>query len=50
MRIVFQELAPALTIYQIRVLVMSVLPKPARDAAAALKLVLYYHTLMSSIV
>ena len=42
MRIGFQELAPALTIYQIRVLVMSVLPKPARDAAAALKLVLYY--------
>jgi SRSO17 transposase len=41
-RIVFQELAPALTIYQIRLLVMSVLPKPARDAAAALKLVLYY--------
>jgi SRSO17 transposase len=42
MRIVFQELAPALTIYQIRVLLMSVLPKPARDALAALKLVLYY--------
>jgi len=42
MRIIFQELAPALTIYQIRLLVMSVLPKPARDAAAALKLVLYY--------
>lgn len=42
MRIIFQELAPALTIYQIRVLVMSVLPKPARDAVAALKLVLYY--------
>jgi SRSO17 transposase len=42
MRIFFQELAPALTIYQIRLLVISVLPKPARDAAAALKLVLYY--------
>lgn len=42
MRIFFQELAPALTIYQIRLLVMSVLPKPARDALAALKLVLYY--------
>lgn len=41
-RIIFQELAPALTIYQIRLLMMSVLPKPARDAAAALKLVLYY--------
>jgi SRSO17 transposase len=42
MRIFFQELAPALTIYQIRLLVISVLPKPAFDAAAALKLVLYY--------
>ena len=42
MRIFFQKLAPALTIYQIRLLVTSVLPKPPRDAAAALKLVLYY--------
>lgn len=42
MRIFFQELAPALTIYQIRLLVVSVLPKPARDAVAALRLVLYY--------
>jgi hypothetical protein len=42
MRILFQELAPALTIYQIRLLVTSVLPKPPRDATAALKLVLYY--------
>ena len=41
-RIFFQELAPALTIYQIRLLVVSVLPKPALDAAAALKLVFYY--------
>ncbi len=42
MRIFFQELAPALTIYQIRLLVTSVLPKPPWDATAALKLVLYY--------
>jgi SRSO17 transposase len=42
MRILFQELAPALTIYQIRLLVTSVLPKPPWDATAALKLVLYY--------
>jgi SRSO17 transposase len=42
MRIFFQELAPALTIYQIRLLVLSVLPKPARDVLFALKLVAYY--------
>ena len=42
MRIVFQELAPALTIYQICLLLVSVLPKPVFDVAAALKLVLYY--------
>jgi SRSO17 transposase len=42
LRLFFQELAPALTIYQIRWLVVSVLPKPARDALAALKLVAYY--------
>ncbi len=42
LRLCFQERAPALTIYQIRLLVVSVLPKPARDALAALKLVAYY--------
>jgi SRSO17 transposase len=42
LRLFFQERAPALTIYQIRLLVVSVLPKPARDALAALKLVAYY--------
>jgi SRSO17 transposase len=42
MRLFFQELAPALTIYQIRVLLVSVLPKPVSAVAAALKLVLYY--------
>jgi len=42
LRIVFQELAPALTIYQIRLLVVSILPKPVLDVVAALKLVQYY--------
>jgi len=42
MRIFFQELAPALTIYQICLLLGSVWPKPVLDVAAALKLVLYY--------
>jgi hypothetical protein len=42
MRIVFQELAPALTIYQICWLLVSILPKPVFDVAAALKLILYY--------
>ena len=42
MRIFFHELAPALTIYQICLLAISVLPKPVLDVAAALKLVLYY--------
>ena len=42
MRIFFHEPAPALTIYQIRLLLVSVLPKPILDVAAALKLVLYY--------
>jgi SRSO17 transposase len=42
MRIVFQELAPALTIYQICLLLISILPKPVFDVTAALKLVLYY--------
>jgi SRSO17 transposase len=42
LRLLFQELAPALTIYQMRVLVVSVLPKPVLDPLAALKLVCYY--------
>jgi hypothetical protein len=42
MRCLFQEQAPALTIYQMRVLVVSVLPKPLLDALAALKRVMYY--------
>ena len=42
MRCLFQDQAPALTIYQMRVLGVSVLPKPVRDAVAALRLVWYY--------
>ena len=42
LRLLFQELAPALTIYQMRLLVVSVLPKPLLNALAALKLVAYY--------
>jgi SRSO17 transposase len=42
MRCHFQEQAPALTIYQMRVLVVSVLPKPMLDALTALRLVWYY--------
>ncbi len=42
LRLLFQEEAPALTIYQMRVLVVSVLPKPVLDVAAALQLVWYY--------
>lgn len=42
LRIQLQHLAPALTIYQIRLLLTSVLPKPVFDAQAALRLVRYY--------
>ena len=42
LRLLFHEQAPALTIYQMRVLVISVLSKPILDALAALKLVEYY--------
>ena len=42
LRIRFQHLAPALTVYQVRLLLTSVLPKPLFDAAAALLRVLYY--------
>jgi hypothetical protein len=41
-RLLFQEQAPALTIYPMRVLVISVLPKPVLDAVAALQLVWSY--------
>jgi SRSO17 transposase len=42
MRIHLQHLAPALTIYQIRLLLTSVLPKPVFDAQRALRIVRYY--------
>jgi SRSO17 transposase len=42
LRAKFEDSAPALTIYQVRLLLTSVLPKPVFDASAALRLVRYY--------
>jgi len=42
LRIRLQHLAPALTVYQVRLLLVSVLPKPVFDIAAALQRVRYY--------
>jgi SRSO17 transposase len=42
LRVHWQAQAPALTVYQVRLLLLSVLPKPEFDAAAALKVVRYY--------
>lgn len=42
LRIRFQELAPALTIYQVRLLLATVLPVPLFDTLAALDQVRYY--------
>ncbi|MSP14792.1 MAG: hypothetical protein EXR62_17760 [Chloroflexi bacterium] len=42
LRIRFQPQALALTIYKVRLLLTSILPKPVFDAAAALRRVLYY--------
>ncbi len=42
LRIRFQKQAPALTIYQVRLLLASVLPKPVFDTTAALLRVQYY--------
>lgn len=42
LRVRFQHLAPALTVYQVRLLLTSVLPKPAFDPIAALQQVRYY--------
>lgn len=42
LRIRFQDQAPALTIYQVRFLLASVLPAPTFDASAALQRVRYY--------
>jgi hypothetical protein len=42
LRIRFQQQAPALTVYQVRLLLASVLPKPVFDITAALHRVEYY--------
>ncbi len=42
MRIFFKQHAPALTVYQIRLLLLSVLPMPEFDVAAAVRIVRYY--------
>jgi hypothetical protein len=42
LRVRFQHLSPTLTVYQIRLLLASVLPKPRFDAAAVLQRVRYY--------
>jgi SRSO17 transposase len=42
LRLKFKDKAPSLTIYQVRLLLTSVLPKPIFDAAAALRMVQYY--------
>lgn len=42
LRVRLKGKAPALTVYQVRLLLTSVLPKPVFDAAAALQMVYYY--------
>lgn len=42
LRVRFQHQAPALTVYQVRLLLASVLPRPVFDASAALQRVHYY--------
>jgi len=42
LRLTFKDKAPTLTLYQVRLLLTSVLPKPVFDAAAALRMVQYY--------
>jgi len=42
LRVKLKGRAPALTIYQVRQLLLSVLPRPDFDAAAALRLIGYY--------
>jgi SRSO17 transposase len=42
LRIRFQDQAPALTVYQVRLLLACILPKPIFDAPAALQRVMYY--------
>jgi len=42
LRLKFKDKAPALTIYQVRLLLTSVLPKPVFDTTAALRMIRYY--------
>jgi SRSO17 transposase len=42
LRVQFKEHAPALTLYQVRLLLLSVLPKPDFDVTAALQRIRYY--------
>lgn len=42
MRIFFKERAPALTVYQVRLLLLSILPIPIFDLTAAIRMVRYY--------
>lgn len=42
LRVKFKDQAPVLTLYQVRLLLLSVLPKPDFDKRAALQLVRYY--------
>lgn len=42
LRLKYKDQAPALTLYQVRLLLTAVLPEPNFDAAAALRLVRYY--------
>jgi SRSO17 transposase len=42
MRLFFKKRAPALTIYQVHLLLLSVLPMPQFDVAAAIRIVRYY--------
>jgi len=42
MRIFFKERAPALTVYQVRLLLLSILPMPIFDLTAAIRMVRYY--------
>ena len=42
LRIRFHDQSPALTLYQVRLLLVSVMPKPVFDIAAALNRIRYY--------
>ena len=49
LKIRFQEQAPTLTVYQVRLLLSCVLPAPVFDIQAALDRVRYYHTVPVSL-